>query len=60
MPSSLAVTMRLPSGLNAALMTGPSCFSAAPTGAPDAASHTRAVRSQLAVTMRLPSGLNAA
>ena len=58
--SSLAVTTRRPSGLNAARCTRPSCFSGGVIGWPVAASHTRAVLSQLAVTTRRPSGLNAA
>ena len=56
-----AVTMRLPSGLNAALYTASSWpLSGSPIGLPVAASQIRAVLSQDAVTMRLPSGLNAA
>src|SRR5271154_3441251 len=56
-----AVTMRLLSGLNAALLTAPSWpSSGSPIGWPVAASQTRAVLSEDAVTMRLPSGLNAA
>ena len=58
--SSDAVTTRVPSGLNAALQTGPSCCKGLPIGAPVAASHTRAVLSSDAVTTRAPSGLNAA
>ena len=59
--SSDAVTMRLPSGLNAALTTASSWpLSGAPIGWPVAASQIRAVLSSDAVTMRLPSGLNAA
>jgi hypothetical protein len=42
--SSLAVTMRVPSGLNAALCTAPRCSSVA-TGVAKAAFHTRAVLS---------------
>ena len=56
-----AVTMRLPSGLNAALydsFTWP--LSGSPIGLPVAASQIRAVLSADAVTMRWPSGLNAA
>src|SRR5262245_6912858 len=56
-----AVTMRLPSGLNAALNTRslwPSIGSA--ICIPVSASHSRAVLSEDAVTMRLPSGLNTA
>ena len=56
-----AVTMRLPSGLNAALYTSSSWpLSGSPMGLPVSASHSRAVLSPDAVTMRLPSGLNAA
>ena len=56
-----AVTMRLPSGLNAALITASSWpLSGSPTGLPLSASQIRAVLSKDAVTMRLPSGLNAA
>src|SRR5438034_1290675 len=59
--SSDAVTMRLPSGLNAALPT-PRVWplSGSPIGLPVSASHSRAVQSPDAVIMRLPSGLNAA
>jgi len=56
-----AVTMRVPSGLNAALATssiGP--LSGSPTGLQVAASQIRAVLSLDAVMMRVPSGLNAA
>ena len=53
--------MRLPSGLNAALIHNPSWpLSGSPIGLPVAASQNRAVLSPDAVTMRLPSGLNAA
>src|SRR6516162_1514817 len=58
--SSDPVTTRLPSGLNATLVTGlrwPSSTVAAGV-APDR-SHTRAVVSADPVTTRLPSGLNA-
>ena len=55
-----AVTMRLPSGLNAALHTILMALSGSPIGLPVSASQTRAVLSSDAVTMRLPSGLNAA
>ena len=57
-----AVTMRLPSGLNAALthLIRRGRGAALPIGLPVSASHTRAVLSADAVTMRLPSGLNAA
>ena len=59
--SSLAVTTRRPSGLNARV-TSPCrlCLSGGVIGWPVAASHTRAVLSSLAVTTRRPSGLNAA
>src|ERR1700720_2269222 len=56
-----AVTMRLRSGLNAALHTACSWpVSGSPIGSPVAASQTRAVASQEAVTIREPSALNAA
>ena len=58
--SSLPETMRLPSGLNATLVTP--CvwpISGAPMGWPVSASHSRTVLSSLPETMRLPSGLNA-
>jgi hypothetical protein len=58
--SAEAVTTRLPSELNAALLTRSSCRNGTLTGAPVAASHTRAVSSAEAVTTRLPSELNAA
>ena len=58
-PSSLAVTMRVPSGLNAAELTQPVCPSRTASGCP-CPSHSRAVPSALAVTMRVPSALNAA
>ena len=59
--SSDAVTMRLPSGLNAALITASVWpVSGSPICLPLSASHSRAVLSKDAVTMRLPSGLNAA
>ena len=53
-PSRQAVTIKLPSGLNAALHTGPECFSVS-SSAPEAASQIRAVPSPLAVTTRPPS-----
>ena len=56
--SALAVTMREPSGLNAADRRGPVCPLSVRTSAPVLASQTFAVRSSLAVTMREPSGLN--
>ena len=58
--SRLAVTTRVPSGLNAAVTTTSRCSSGGVTGFPVAASHTCAVPSRLAVTTRVPSGLNAA
>src|SRR5439155_326711 len=61
-PSTLAVTMSLPSGLNAALYSaGDVLFSrnGEPTGAPLRASQMRAVLSRLAVTRSWPSGLKA-
>jgi hypothetical protein len=52
-----AVTMRWPSGLNAALNTRSAWpVSGSPIGLPVAASHSRVVASEDAVTMRLPSG----
>ncbi len=58
--SSDAVTMRVPSGLNCALLTPRSCPESVARGLPVAASQTRAVLSYDAVTMRVPSGLNCA
>src|SRR5271157_3757134 len=55
-----AVTIRLPSGLNAADLTEPACPLSSAMRAPVSAIQTRAVLSPDAVTMRLPSGLNAA
>src|SRR5262245_14043662 len=56
-----AVTMRLPSGLNAAPSTRSAWpLSVSPVGLPVSASHSRAVLSQDAVRMRLPSGLKLA
>ena len=53
--------MRVPSGLNAALVTPPAWpSSGSPMGSPVAASHSRTVRSTDAVTILVPSGLNAA
>ena len=52
--------MRLPSGLNATLVTQPVCpLRAGRSAAPVSASHTFTVLSPLPVAMRLPSGLNA-
>ena len=58
--SADAVTMRVPSGLNCALVTLSSCPASVARLLPVAASHTRAVLSSDAVTMRVPSGLNCA
>src|SRR5215472_14356389 len=55
-----AVTIWVPSGLNAALETEPSWPLSMLIGLPVAASHSRAVMSDKALTMRRPSGLNAA
>ena len=56
----LPETMRVPSGLNATLITGPVWpVSGAPMGWPVAASHSRTVLSALPEAMRCPSGLNA-
>src|SRR5262249_55247683 len=55
-----AVTIRLPSGLNAALVTLASCPLNSAMGRPVSAFHSRAVRSPEVVTMSLPSGLDAA
>ena len=56
-----AVTLRLPSGLNAALDTMSLWpLSGPPIGWPVATSQMRAVLSRDAVTMRVPSGLNVA
>ena len=55
-----AVTIRLPSGLNAAEWTDEVCPWREARGLPESASQTRAVLSAEAVTIRLPSGLNAA
>ena len=56
--SRLAVTMRVPSGLNTADRTSSSWVRVA-SGVPST-SHICAVLSKLAVTMRVPSGLNTA
>ncbi len=58
--SSLAVTMRSPSGLKAADKTDPAWPARVRSSAPVWASQTLAVLSALAVTMRSPSGLKAA
>jgi hypothetical protein len=58
--SADAVTMRLPSGLNAALNTPSLWPTSVPICLPVSASHSRAVSSADGVTTRLPSGLNAA
>ena len=54
------MTIRVPSGLNAALDTQPVCPLSSSTGVPVRASQTFAVWSPLPVTIRVPSGLNAA
>ena len=54
--SSDAVTMRVPSGLNAARRPEPSCPRSTTICLPVAASHTRAVLSDDAVTMRVRRG----
>ena len=59
-PSPEAVTMRAPSGLNAAKVRNCSCRYTPGSGAPVVAFHMRAVLSWEAVTMLAPSGLNAA
>ena len=53
------VTMRVPSGLNAALDIWSVWPLSSSRGVPSCASQTFAVRSQLPVTMRVPSGLKA-
>ena len=58
-PSSLVVTMSLPSGLNAPWLTPSVCPFNSTNGLPFK-SHRRAVWSSLVVTMNLPSGLKAA
>ena len=58
-PSSLAEASRLPSGLNATLMTSPVCPLRVRVSCPVPASHTFTVLSSLAEASRLPSGLNA-
>ncbi len=50
--------MRVPSGLNAALVTAAVWPLSSSRGVPVRASHTFAVRSRLPVTIRVPSGLN--
>src|SRR5262249_46759832 len=47
-PSSLAVTIRVPSGLNATCVTGPECPDMTATGSPSETLKTRAVPSLLA------------
>jgi len=49
--------MRVPSGLNAAVTTRSPCPASFASGAPLAASHSRAVLSSEAVTTLVPSGL---
>ena len=58
--SSEAVTMRDPSGLNAAFHTQMSCPDSVVSVAPLATSQTRAVPSKEVVATRRPSGLNTA
>jgi hypothetical protein len=58
--SAEAVTMRVPSGLNAATVTSAAWPASTARLWPEAVSHTRAVLSLAAVTMWVPSGLNAA
>ena len=58
--SSDAVTTRVPSGLNAAEMTGSYALRGRRSSAGRRESHTRAVLSSDAVTTCVPSGLNAA
>ncbi len=53
------VTIRVPSGLNATLLTALVCPVSSSSGVPVRASHTFAVWSRLPVTIRVPSGLNA-
>src|SRR6266567_7022322 len=55
--SALAVATRRPSGSNTAWFTGPLCFNQGVSGAPERASHTRAVPPWLPVSKYLPSGL---
>ena len=55
-----AVTIRLPSGLNAAEWTEEVCPWSVVMVLPESASQTLAVLSSEAVRTRLPSGLNAA
>ncbi len=57
--SPLPVTMRVPSGLNATLITPARVPLESSRAVPVRASHTFAVRSPLPVTIRVPSGLNA-
>jgi hypothetical protein len=59
-PSSDAVTTRLPSGLKPALCTVPVWPLSRARSLPLSASQMRAVRSEDAVTTRLPSGLKPA
>ena len=58
--SQLEVTMRWPSGENAALVTGAVWPYTVTSGCPLAVSHTRVVESRPAVTIRSPSRENAA
>src|SRR5437588_538662 len=57
--SPLPLTMRLPSGLNATLVTWFLCPLRVSVSVPLSASQTFTVQSSLPLTMRLPSGLNA-
>src|SRR5262245_60596795 len=57
--AALWATTRLPSGLNATLLTLPECFLMVSFSRPVCAFHTFSVLSWLPLTMRLPSGLNA-
>src|SRR5262245_25805826 len=59
-PSEHAVTMRLPSGLNAALFTSYEWHLSTPIDLPLSASHTRAVQPLGAVPRRLPPRRKAA
>ena len=59
-PVALPEAMRVPSGLNATLLTARrGRVAVAPICCPVAASHTRTVLSSLPDTIRVPSGLNA-
>jgi hypothetical protein len=58
-PSPLPEAMRLPSGLNATLVTEPMCPLRVRVSCPVCASHTFTRPSPLPEAMRLPSELNA-